>query len=408
MRLLIWKLFFCLGILICCVGYGKLHFYRDPGSVFYDKDNAFEQRYSEHRKREIDDLLQSRITSTTDEDTKSGPRPALCAAFCSVQRRNAQYLETALGSLVQGLTSQERQELYLTVLIAEANASAHSSWGKQWVHNLADNIYTYNVSTEEHSYLNRLQQTSDYSEKGVYDYIYALKQCFEAGTPYVAMLEDDIILADGWLIRTLTALKRISSSGGSNWLFMRLFNQERSIGWANQNIGGNNEHWIILGIGLFLSSSALCARKRWKTARNWIGIETICIVVLILNPALIILFFQSGKASLLPPSPGVVEEPFGCCSQAMVFPREKIPMLISFLEKKRKGQVDLLLNDLAEEEQLGRYAMYPVQAQHIGLESARKTLKTEAQAIWSMAFEDLDASALRTEHLQMVSDYYSR
>lgn len=222
------------------------------------------------------------------------------------------------------------------------------------------------MSKEDHSYLNNLQHTNAYSEKGVYDYIYALRRCFKAETPYVAMLEDDIILADGWLIRTLTGLRQIAASEQSQWLYMRLFNQERSIGWANQYVGGNNEHWIIVGIGVILSGSALFARRRWRAARNWIDIETLCIVVLLLNPALVVLFFQSGKASLLPPSPGVFDEPFGCCSQAMVFPRERVPMLISFLEKKQKGQVDLLLNDLAEEEQLGRYAMYPVQAQHIG------------------------------------------
>ncbi|KAI9043162.1 uncharacterized protein KD926_004345 [Aspergillus affinis] len=331
-----------------------------------------------------------------------------CPPVCGIQFGATKECSISRRSLVQGLTSQERQDLYLTVLIAETNASTHSSWDKQWVHDLADDIYTYNVSTEEHRHLNRLQSTSAYSEKGVYDYIYALKRCFEVGTPYIAMFEDDIILADGWLIRTLTGLRQIASSDRSSWLYMRLFNQERSIGWANQYIGGNNEHWIVFGIGLFLSGSAIFARKRWRTARSWIDIETLCIVALILNPAMVILFFQSGKASLLPPSPGVVEEPFGCCSQAMVFPREQIPMLINFQGNKRKGQIDLLLNEFAEDEQLDRYAMYPVQAQHIGLESARKTLKTEAQAIWSMAFEDLDASALRTEHLLMVEDYYSR
>ncbi|PLB44983.1 hypothetical protein P170DRAFT_513078 [Aspergillus steynii IBT 23096] len=407
MRPIIWKLIISLSFVLCFVWYGKEHFYRDPGSVFYDRENAFEERYSQHRKGEVNEFVQSRLTANPDQYSKSGPRPALCAAFSSVQRRSTQYLETALGSLVHGLTPHEREDLYLAVLIAETNASTHSSWDKQWVHDLADDVFTYNVSTKEHAYLNRLQQTSEYSEKGVYDYIYALRRCFEAGTPYVAMLEDDIILADGWLVRTLSSLKQIASSAEGPWLYMRLFNQERSIGWANQYVGGNNEHWIIFGIGLALSSSALFARKRWRTARTWIDIETLCIVVLVLNPALVILFFQSGKASLLPPSPGVFEEPFGCCSQAMVFPREKVPMLVSFLESKQKGQVDLLLNDLAEEEELGRYAMYPVQAQHIGLESARKTLKTEAQAIWSMAFEDLDASALRKEHLQMAQNYYS-
>ena len=56
---------------------------------------------------------------------------------------------------------------------------------------------------------------------------------------------------------------------------------------------------------------------------------------------------------------------------------------------------DLFLDDLAIEAGLKRYALYPVQAQHIGLDSARMTLEKEAQAIWSMAYEDLNPLALR-------------
>jgi hypothetical protein len=41
-----------------------------------------------------------------------------------------------------------------------------------------------------------------------------------------------------------------------------------------------------------------------------------------------------------------------------------------------------------------------------GLDSARNTEKSEAQAIWSMAFEDLDPSMLDRSHGQMVAQYY--
>jgi hypothetical protein len=36
------------------------------------------------------------------------------------------------------------------------------------------------------------------------------------------------------------------------------------------------------------------------------------------------------------------------------------------------------------------------------------TVKANAQAIWSMAYDDLDASVLEREHLRMVRRYYSR
>ncbi|KAM0224916.1 hypothetical protein ACHAQD_001712 [Fusarium lateritium] len=254
------------------------------------------------------------------------------------------------------------------------------------------------------AHLRQLQKTQSYLEKGVFDYTYALQRCYDTGAFYVGMFEDDIILADGWFIRTLRGLAGIPGST-QDWLYMRLFNQERSTGWGSHEIGGNNEHWIILGVGIGISALVLFAHRRWRASRGYLDFETLFVVVFILVPGLVILLYQSGKASVFPPSPGVFNEPFGCCSQAMVFPRVQVPPLITYLQGRKKGQVDLMLNDVATENGLDRYALYPVQAQHIGIESARKTTKNEAQAIWSMAFEDLDAKALKKEHQKMVSQY---
>lgn len=168
-------------------------------------------------------------------------------------------------------------------------------------------------------------------------------------------------------MRTLKGLADIANKDREqHWLFMRLFNQERSIGWASHEIGGNNEFWIILGIGLGISLPALLARRRWRATQKYLDKETIFVVVFILVPGLVILVYQSGKASLFPPSPGVFNEPFGCCSQAMIFPRRQVPLLISELRRKKSGQVDLMLDEIAIGNQLDRYALYPVQAQHIG------------------------------------------
>lgn len=41
-----------------------------------------------------------------------------------------------------------------------------------------------------------------------------------------------------------------------------------------------------------------------------------------------------------------------------------------------------------------------------GIDSARKTKEKEAQAIWSMAYEDLDEDVLARMHSKMVDEYY--
>lgn len=52
--------------------------------------------------------------------------------------------------------------------------------------------------------------------------------------------------------------------------------------------------------------------------RAYVSAETLVAPALVLNPELVILFFQSGKATVLPPQPGVFAEAFGCCSQALI------------------------------------------------------------------------------------------
>ena len=86
-------------------------------------------------------------------------------------------------------------------------------------------------------------------------------------------------------------------------------------------------------------------------------------VVMVLVPALVILFFQFARASLLLPPPGVFDEPFGCCPQAMVFLRTRAPLLLEVLGEQRKGQIELMLDQLAQESGLKRHASYAVQAQ---------------------------------------------
>ncbi|THZ71410.1 hypothetical protein D6C85_05309 [Aureobasidium pullulans] len=68
---------------------------------------------------------------------------------------------------------------------------------------------------------------------------------------------------------------------------------------------------------------------------------------------------------MLPPHPGVRKERFGCCAQGLVFPRAKAPRVVEYLNAKQSGQIDLMLDDLAREDKLNRYALYPVQVQHI-------------------------------------------
>jgi hypothetical protein len=41
----------------------------------------------------------------------------------------------------------------------------------------------------------------------------------------------------------------------------------------------------------------------------------------------------------------------------------------------------------------------------LGIDSARKTTKDEAQAIWSMAFENQDPRTLKKQHTKLLEKY---
>ena len=45
--------------------------------------------------------------------------------------------------------------------------------------------------------------------------------------------------------------------------------------------------------------------------------------------------------------------------------------MVEYLNAKQSGQIDLMLDDLAKEDKLDRYALYSVQSQHIGMSLPR-------------------------------------
>lgn len=216
----------------------------------------------------------------------------------------------------------------------------------------------------------RLEDQQDFSTKAVYDYTYALKRCYDTRAAWIVIFEDDILLADGWFVKTLQGIsdiQRLFAASRNDWLFLRLFNQERSTGWASSIPGQNHETLISILIMIPTFLALLLLRHRSASLRRHLDNATLAIICLVAIPTFVVLFFQAGKASLLPPRPGVHKEAFGCCSQALVFPRDQIPRVRDYLTQRRSGQIDMMLDELAVQDSLDRYALYPVQAQHIGM-----------------------------------------
>ena len=270
---------------------------------------------------------------------------------------------------MEGLTRQERLDLHLAVIFAHTDPTVHPLRTEPWLRRLVDVALGYEKSPDDITHATEFESSGDFAAKGILDYTYALQYCHDTGAAWVMTLEDDIVLADGWLAQALWGLHRIKDElhkATDSWIYMRLFNQERSTGWSSTKIGSHHEGEISLVAGAVVLAVALILRLRSATARHVLDPWTVAMLCFLAVPSCVILFFQAGKASVLPPAPGVREEYFGCCSQVMLFPREQVPGLIDFLHTKRTGQVDLLINDYARAKSLARMSLYPVQAQHIG------------------------------------------
>lgn len=140
---------------------------------------------------------------------------------------------------------------------------------------------------------------------------------------------------------------------------------------------------------------------------------TIILLSGIFTPLLIGLFFAMGRVTMLPRPSGVHQMPkFGCCSQAFVFPKSRIPELVGLYTSKRIGYVDMLTEEYANERNEIRWAVTPSIVQHVGRKSSKGAdvaisshvkIKSKAELsvverLWNFEFEMNDAEALREEH----------
>lgn len=317
--------------------------------------------------------------------------------------------------MLSSLTSVERSDLELKVLFATQNYTSHRTWSQPWLKHLVDEPYSYaNVlSPEELHSISSVEAAGLLEHKGILDYTLALEHCYNSSpAPYIAVFEDDIVLAEGWFARTLLALRDIEAKlvprDGTTvpWQDLRLFSQERWTGWQHPAIGQNNEHWIALGLASAVLGALLLIRRSTHGARRHLDNWTLAVVCLVAVPGLVVLFFQAGKASVVPHAHSVHRETVGGGSHAMVLPRDRVPALVHYMRQREVGHYDLIMRDFAKSQKLARYAIHPVQVQHVGPVSVHRQTGEKQHPVWSMAFESLKPAKLAKQHRRMVSRLY--
>lgn len=196
-----------IALYLCVAQYCRWQYYRDPTSYFFDPQRGYTEGYSSVRRQEANRFITS-VSSNTYNQTRASPTPKFCLGVNSVARENVRYFPTSVGSLLDGLTTEERQEIYLVLFLAHTDPTTHPAYFELWLTNVADKVLTYSLLEDQLKHIQNLERERGlFREKALFDYTYLLKTCLAVGASHIIMNEDDVIALNGWYHRTKKALK---------------------------------------------------------------------------------------------------------------------------------------------------------------------------------------------------------
>ena len=377
------------------VHYCSYAYYRDPTSAFFDPNRGYERRYSLKRQHDAEEFVRKAGSSPIPASKHKIPK--MCVGIATVARDKEQYVRSTLGSILDGLAPNEREEIHLGVLIAHTDPDLHPIYSDQWLTKVVDKVYLYDVDHERFKGLKEWEENNQYRWKAVFDYTYILQKCVNTGAQWIAIIEDDTLAVAGWYPRAIEAVDKADErhwGGKSDWLYLRLFFTEEFLGW-------NNEEWpwyLAASVGITGMNAIVLLLMRHSKFDKGITNRFIAVICLICTPACIALYFLAGRLSMQPFSPGVYEMPkFGCCGQGYIFSREMAPKIIDRLSQKRLGFVDEMIDELAHDTALSKLVIMPSLLQHIGTKTSKeddfgntKSRNTVAEKIWNFGFEMYD------------------
>ena len=307
--------------------------------------------------------------------------------------------------MLHGLTAAERADFSLNLFFPQKDPTSHPTWNASWRPQLVDEAYSYSdaMSTADLEKASNLLSIKNFVEKAILDYRTALGHCLTTtSAQWIAIFEDDVLFADSWFSRMLQAVQKVEKRT-DKWIYLRLFNQERSTGFKV------NEPAIAFGMALGAWAVLIFFRRHSRMIRRRLDSPTLILTCAVAVPAFTILFFKAGKATVMPPRPGIRAEPFGCCSQGLVFPRRVVPDLMEYLRRVEVHKTDLLIDSFSRVYHKTRWSLYPIMMQHIGIKTSQPSAAISAKeprSVWSTAFEELDPNRLRREHARMVEQLY--
>lgn len=401
----------------------------DPGSIFFRAKAAYRRRYSAYREADAQIWLEKAgVKPLIESSTKAKLNEFLCIGIPTVNRPNNAFLETSLGSLTDSLSEAERASIHIIVLLADPDPKKHTSYGKPWLSRLADDVITYEFEGEsvwpvrepDDAYrelprdLTGRGRSNDRAENMQLDHSVLLEACQQHGSPYFALIQDDVIASRDWLQRLWRGVAELENSPKENekdWLYLRLFHNEGLMGWNNEEVLQYMKIIVAMYavVGSILLIIMRCCRRRRRASRTRaksVGSGTSALrppaahsfeyfSLLALGlwiPASIALFFMAGRVTfhrLTHRTPYVREMPeYGCCAQGLVFPQRHLDGMMTLLrEPPYNLPVDMLIEAHALQNGLTKWALDPSILQHLG--RAESSDHGRVGNVWNFSFERL-------------------
>ncbi|KAF5977568.1 integral membrane protein [Fusarium bulbicola] len=386
--------------------------YDDPSSFFYKSRIAFNRRYSAVREKQVDEYLEREIFPVAHKQRTEVQvdNEFLCIGIPSINRTTSGFLAHTVGSLVDTLTPNERNQIHIVVLLADKDPTKHFAYGKDWLFGLADDVLVYSNDSKTESKLNYkvlphdvrgMGRSDDRVENIRLDHSVLFEACRRRNPTYFALIEDDIIATPDWFTRFKKGVMEVeqkATDAHKDWMYLRLFYSEIFMGWNNEEIFDYLKV-VILGYTALIACLLLALRCRQRRHAGSFATkdfaQTVALLLGLWIPACLALAFATGRITLhrlFTRSPTVREMPrYGCCAQGLVFPNHHLQNLQDFLrEPPFQFPGDMIMEDYARDNGLSKWALDPSVLQHVGLvESSDGPRRAE---VWNFSFERLKGS----------------
>lgn len=112
--------------------------WRDPHAAFFSENGVYDLDYSSYRRSEAHEYMdQAHLGDHNSKGEAARLPPVICAAITTFNRNGRQYLNETVGSMLAGLTEEERSVLDVRLLFAHADSTVHpigttSGW-MRWI-----------------------------------------------------------------------------------------------------------------------------------------------------------------------------------------------------------------------------------------------------------------------------------